>query len=132
MDNKKQYMYEDTQLTKNIEKKHLYLSIMNFNEYYYICYSNINCVQRNSYGQIILEKLSNMLSIISNMYFSNYNKDTLNNLYLILKDVEFHIRLCYKLHIFSKKQILNLSRHSAELSNYIKEFMNMDELCKQS
>lgn len=70
--------------------------------------------------------------MISKIYFSSYDKPTLENLFLILKDIEFHIRLCYKLHIFSKKQITNLSKYLAELSGQIKAFMNTDELCKQS
>ena len=127
----KQYMYEDVQQTKRTEKKDLYLSIMNINEYFYKCYENMNNVQRNSYGQIILVKLSKMLSLISKIYFSPYSKQTLENLFLILKDIEFHIRLCYKLHIFSKKQITNLSKYLAELSSQIKAFINTDELCKQ-
>ena len=132
MNEKKQYMYEDSQQTKRIEKKDLYLSIMNLNEYFYKCYENMNNVQRNSYGQIILVKLSKMLSIISKIYFSSYNKQTLENLFLILKDIEFHIRLCYNLHIFSKKQITNLSKYLAELSGQIKVFINTNELCKQN
>ena len=129
---KKQYMYEDSQQTKRIEKKDLYLSIMNLNEYFYKCYENMNNVQRNAYGQIILVKLSKMLSIISEIYFSPYNKQILENLFLILKDIEFHIRLCYNLHIFSKKQITNLSKYLAELSSQIKVFINTNELCKQN
>lgn len=127
----KQYIYEDTQQTKRTEKKDLYLSIMNLNEYFYKCYENMNNVQRNSYGQIVLAKLSKMLSMISKIYFSPYCKQTLENLFLILKDIEFHIRLCYNLHIFSKKQITNLSKYLAELSGQIKVFINTDELCKQ-
>lgn len=49
MNEKKQYMYEDSQQTKRIEKKDLYLSIMNLNEYFYKCYENMNNIQRNSY-----------------------------------------------------------------------------------
>ena len=131
MSEKKQYMYEDSQQTKRTEKKDLYLSIMNLNEYFYKCYENMNNVQRNSYGQIILAKLSKMLSMISKIYFSSYGKQTLENLFLILKDIEFHIRLCYNLHIFSKKQITNLSKYLAKLSSQIKVFINTDELCKQ-
>lgn len=128
---KKLYEVGDSEFPQKIEKKQIYLLIMNFNEYYYSCYSNMNIIQRESYGLIILKKLSNMLSIISNMYFSIYNKEIVENLYLIVKDIEFHIRLCNKLHLFSKKQILNLSRYQAELSSYIKEFLSTDELCKQ-
>lgn len=83
---------------------------MNLNEYFYICYKNMKNPERESYGQIIFNKLSNMLSIISKMYFSSYNQNEIEKLYLISKDTEFHIRICYKLHILQKKQITNLSK----------------------
>lgn len=131
-DKPKQYEVPDYQFNVKIEKKHLYFDIVNLNKYYYQCYCNVNQVFRSSYGNIILEKISKMLTGISEIYFSSYNKEKIYNLFLLLKDIEFHIRLCNELHIFSKKQILNMSRFQAELLNHLKTFMEEDELCKQS
>ena len=49
---------------------------------------------------------------------------------MLSKDIEFHIRLCYRLQIFSKKQIITLSKIITELSTQIKDFENNNELCK--
>lgn len=132
MNKKQQFEYQDNENIVKVEKKHIYLSIVNFNEYFYMCYKNMEKIQRESYGQIILDKLSNCITIISRIYFSKYDYETLDELFLLVKDIEFHIRILNQLHILSKKQILNLSKQSAELLSYIKEFMNKDELCKQS
>ena len=132
LEKKKQFEFYDNENTVKVEKKHLYLNLISFNEYFYMCYKNMDKIQRNSYGQIILNKLSNCITIISKIYFSKYDYETLENLFLLVKDIEFHIRILNQLHILTKKQILNLSKYSAELSNYIKEFINTDELCKQS
>lgn len=129
---KKQYEYNDNEMPNKIEKKHLYNVIRKLNSYFYVCYSNANALFRNSYGIIIVNKLSALLTIISKMYFADFDMDDLYKMKLIIKDIEFHIRLVYDNKVFSKKQITQLGKLIALLDSYIKMFMHDYELCQQN
>lgn len=128
---KKLYEYSDVETTDKIEKKHLYEGIRKLNSYFYICYCNANEPFRNSYGIIIVNKLSTLLTIISKMYFADFDIDDLHKMKLIVKDIEFHIRLVYDNKVFSKKQITQLGKLTATLDSHIKMFIHDYELCQQ-
>ena len=128
---KKQYEYDDSEMPNKIEKKHLYEDIRKLNSYFYVCYSNANAIFRNSYGLIIVNKMSTLLSIISKMYFNDFDINDLYEMKLIIKDIKFHIRLVYDNKVFSKKQITQLGKLIASLDSKIKMFIHDYELCQQ-
>ena len=67
-------------MPNKIEKKHLYEGIRKLNSYFYVCYSNANAIFRNSYGTIIVNKMSSLLTIISKIYFADFG---INDLYCV-------------------------------------------------
>ena len=115
--------------------KDIYKEINRLNSTYYNAFKKMNITIRQFRGCFVNMLLVDLLNKISDTYFDRDNIDDykahLKDLYLILKKVEFNLRLCYELNFINDKDKLQLNSIIGKLSNLIKSEQNYlnNELC---
>lgn len=114
------FKLEDEQ-NKRVELKDLYNSVMRLNEQYYLYYRNMCQIDRKYRGNIINEKLSQLLDLVSNSYFDKEH-DYLSEAYLLTCEIEFQIRILYKIKSLPNKSKTILQIMFADIKKQIKSF----------
>ena len=115
--------------------KDIYKEVNRLNSTYYNAFKKMNITIRQFRGCFVNMLLVDLLNKISDIYFDRDNIDDykahLKDLYLILKKVEFNLRLCYEMNFINDKDKLQLNSIIGKLSNLIKSEQNhlSNELC---
>ena len=115
--------------------KDIYKEVNRLNSTYYNVFKKMNITIRQFRGCFVNMLLVDLLNKISDTYFDRDSIDDykahLKDLYLILKKVEFNLRLCYGLNFINDKDKLQLNSIIGKLSNLIKSEQNYlsNELC---
>ena len=115
--------------------KDIYKEVNHLNSTYYNAFKKMNITIRQFRGCFVNMLLVDLLNKISGTYFDRDNIDDykahLKDLYLILKKVEFNLRLCYEMNFINDKDKLQLNSIIGKLSNLIKSEQNhlSNELC---
>lgn len=115
--------------------KDIYKEVNHLNSTYYNAFKKMNITIRQYRGCFVNMLLVDLLNKISDIYFDRDSRDDykahLKDLYLILKKVEFNLRLCYELNFINDRDKLQINSIIGKLSNLIKNEQNYlnNELC---